>query len=173
MVGWARHCGMLCCAFLLAACGQQEQVSYQPQLASPDPRRRTEYVVGIHPLHNPQRLIEIYGPILETLDAAIPEAHSRLEASRNYEEFEKKLFAGHFAFAMPNPYQTVRAVKFGYRIFGKMGDDADFRGLILVRRDGGIKTVTGLKGKAIAYPAATALAATLLPQYYLQTHAWM
>lgn len=168
---WWRLSGMiLCCGMLLAACSKPEEEAYQPQLAATDGKQVTEYVVGIHPLHNPQRLVEIYGPILEALDTAIPEVHFKLEASRNYEEFEKKLYAGHFAFAMPNPYQTVRAVRYGYRIFGKMGDDEDFRGIILVRRDGGIHQVSDLKGKAVAYPAATALAATLMPQQYLHAH---
>lgn len=168
---WWRLGGMIsCCGVLLVACGKPEEGAYQPRLAAADGKQVTEYVVGIHPLHNPQRLAEIYQPILEALDTAIPEVHFKLEASRNYEEFEKKLYAGHFAFAMPNPYQTVRAVRYGYRIFGKMGDDEDFRGIILVRKDSGIRQVSDLKGKAVAYPAATALAAALMPQQYLHTH---
>ena len=155
---------------MLAACGKSEERVYQPELASKSASPVTEYIVGIHPLHNPQRLMEVYGPIVDYMDRAIPEVHFRLEASRNYEEFEKKLYAGRFAFAMPNPYQTVLSLKHGYRIFGKMGDDENFRGIILVRRDGGINKVTDLKGKSVSYPAASALAATMMPQYYLQTH---
>lgn len=162
--------GWLLAALLLAGCGKQEE-GYQPgfgeQAAAGSVR---EYVVGIHPLHNPKRLFEVYGPIVEYLDAGIPEARFRLEASRNYEEFDKKLDDGHFDFAMPNPYQTVRSLRHGYRVFGKMGDDADFRGIILVRRDSGIREVTDLKGKKVSYPAPTALAATMMPQYYLHTH---
>lgn len=161
---------MLCLLMLLAGCGPSEHSNYQPELGAPPLRPLTEYVVGIHPLHNPQRLMELYGPIIDYLNSSIPDAHFKLEASRNYEEFEKKLYAGQFSFAMPNPYQTIKSVEHGYRIFGKMGDDADFRGIILIRRDSGIKVVKDLKGRAIAYPAATALAATLMPQYYLHTH---
>jgi phosphonate transport system substrate-binding protein len=153
---------------LLCACGKSEQHDYQPELVSTPVTQ--EYVVGIHPLHNPQRLVELYGPIVDYLNSNMPDAHFKLEASRNYEEFEKKLYAGHFAFAMPNPYQTVKSVGHGYRIFGKMGDDEVFRGLILVRRDSGINNVADLKGKSVSYPAATALAATMMPQYYLHTH---
>ena len=51
-----------------------------------------------------------------------------------------------------------------------MGDDRLFTGLILVRRDSGITQISDLKGKTMAYPAPTALAATMMPQYYLQTH---
>ncbi len=157
-------------AILLSGCGESEQSAYQPGLSDRNGPLATEYVVGIHPLHNPQRLMALYGPIVDYMNSNMPDVHFRLEASRNYEEFEKKLYAGHFAFAMPNPYQTVKSVEYGYRIFGKMGDDELFRGIILVRRDSGIHNVTDLKGKSVAYPAATALAATMMPQYYLHTH---
>lgn len=129
-----------------------------------------EYIVGIHPLHNPKRLFEVYGPILDHINAKLPRFSLKLEASRNYAEFEKKLYDGHFHFAMPNPYQTVRSLAHGYRVFGKMADDEGFRGIILVRKDSGIREVTDLKGKAVSYPAETALAATMMPQLFLQTH---
>jgi len=161
---------VLAMILLASACGKPEENAYQPSLGQKNQQQATEYVVGIHPLHNPQRLMEVYGPIVDYMNGNIPEAHFKLEASRNYEEFEKKLFAGHFAFAMPNPYQTVLSLKHGYRIFGKMGDDDVFRGIILVRKDSGIRNVTDLKGKVVSYPAATALAATMMPQYYLHTH---
>jgi phosphonate transport system substrate-binding protein len=80
------------------------------------------------------------------------------------------LYAGDFDFALPNPYQTINALKHGYHVFAKMGDDENFRGIILVRKDSHIKHVSDLKGKTVAYPAPTALAATLMPQYYLHTH---
>lgn len=155
---------------LLVACGKPEETAYQPQFSGKNGPETKEYIVGIHPLHNPQRLMEVYGPIVEYINIHIPDAHFRLEASRNYEEFDKKLNAGHFAFAMPNPYQTIRSLEHGYRVFGKMGDDDNFRGIILIRKDSGIREVTDLKGKAVSYPARTALAATMMPQYYLHTH---
>ena len=161
------------CVFLLgvlAGCGRHDEDTYQPSFSADGKGGEKEYVVGIHPLHNPQRLMEVYGPIIEYIDIRMPEARFRLEASRNYEEFDRKLFEGRFDFAMPNPYETVRALKHGYRVFAKMGDDQDFRGIILVRRDGGIREVGDLRGKAVSYPAPTALAATMMPQYYLHTH---
>jgi len=155
--------------FLFAACSRQEE-AYQPAFAKQAPEGVREYVVGIHPLHNPKRLAEVYGPIIAYLQENIPGVRFKLEASRNYEEFDKKLYGGHFDFAMPNPYQTVRSLKHGYRVFGKMGDDENFRGIILVRKDSGIRSVHDLKGRKVAYPAATALAAAIMPQYYLHTH---
>lgn len=155
---------------LLAGSGKHANDVYEPSFSAQSKFKLPKYIIGIHPLHNPKRLFEVYGPIIDFINGNIPEADFILEASRNYEEFDKKLYSGHFDFAMPNPYQTVNSLKYGYRVFGKMADDDDFRGIILVRRDSGIKTVADLKGKAVSYPAPTALAATLMPQYYLHTH---
>jgi len=165
-----RDWGTLIAVLLVAACGKSPDASYEPSFSHQAQADVKEYVVGIHPLHSPQRLMETYGPILEYIEAAIPGVHFRLEASRNYEEFDKKLYSGRFDFAMPNSYQTVLSLKHGYRVFGKMGDDGNFRGIILVRKDSGIRAVSDLKGKKVAYPAPTALAATMMPQYYLHTH---
>lgn len=161
---------LLAMTLLFSACGESTNDAYHPTLAPKQAQTTPEYVVGIHPLHNPQRLMEVYGPIVDELNRAIPTAHFKLETSSSYADFEKKLYAGHFAFAMPNPYQTVLSLKHGYRVFGKMGDDEAFRGIILIRRDSGIHKVSDLKGKVVAYPAPTALAATMMPQYYLHTH---
>jgi len=144
--------------------------SYQPTFGEQNLGSKKQYIVGIHPLHNPKRLFDIYAPIVDAINAKIPDCEFKLEASRNYEEFEKKLYSGHFDFAMPNPLQTIKSLDHGYRIFGKMADDNEFRGIILVRKDSGIREVGDLKGKTVAYPAKTALAATLMPQYYLHTH---
>lgn len=165
-----RQLGLLIIALMVLSCDKQDEPVYQPTFSKASDSTSAEYVVGIHPLHNPQKLFEVYGPIVDHLNARIPGVHFHLEASRNYEEFDKKLYSGYFDFAMPNPYQTVRSIKTGYTVFGKMGDDDDFRGIILVRKDAGIKSVTDLKGKKVSYPAITALAATMMPQYYLHTH---
>ncbi len=102
---------------------------------------------------------------------SIPHAHFRLEPLHHYEEFDKKLFGGYFDFAMPNPYPTVGSLKQGYHVFGKMGDDELFRGIILVRCDSGIGQVSNLKGKKVACPAPTAQAATMMPNTTIRT-AW-
>lgn len=157
---------------LLIGCGKSDETAYNPQYADTQAAApaRSQYVFGVHPLHNPARLFEVYGPIVDLLNQRIPEAHFTLEASRNYEEYDKKLYARHFDLALPNPYQTVNALKHGYRVFGKMGDDQQFRGIFLVRKDGGIRNIADLRGKAVSFPAKTALAATMMPQQYLHDH---
>jgi phosphonate transport system substrate-binding protein len=160
--------GALAAHFGLALAAEPE---YSPEFTdAPSTSQVTEYIFGVHPLHNPERLFAVYGPIMDYLSAHIPGTRFRLEASRNYAEFDKKLDEGRFHFALPNPYQTLRSLDHGYEVFGKMGDDQNFRGIILVRKDSGIENVSDLKGRAVSYPAATALAATMMPQYFLHTH---
>lgn len=158
--------------FMLSACDlhpdhiSHYEPSFQAQPITPTTRQTVR--LGIHPLHNPSLLFERYGPIVEWLNQHIPEAHFVLEASRNYQEFESKLQRQQLDIAMPNPYQTLLALHQGYHVFGKMGDDQVFRGLVLVRKDSGIKHPTDLLGHAISFPSSTALAATMQPQYSLQ-----
>ncbi|MDD5028185.1 MAG: phosphate/phosphite/phosphonate ABC transporter substrate-binding protein [Rhodoferax sp.] len=157
--------------FVLLACSKDEKnENLGPQFAASAPVTENVWVFAIHPLHNPVRLFEIYGPLIEYLNRNIPGTTFRLEASRNYEEFENKLYARQFGFALPNPYQTLNSLGHGYHVIAKMGDDYKFTGLILVRRDSGINKVSDLKGKKVSYPARTALAATMMPQYYLHAH---
>jgi phosphonate transport system substrate-binding protein len=156
----------------LTGCSEDEKAGYVPELVSAKQTTSTDkvYTFGIHPLHNPNRLHEVFGPVMEYLSANIEGASFKLEASRNYAAYDEKLYAGKFEFSLPNPFQTINSLERGYHVFGKMGDDDNFRGIILVRKDSGIEKIDDLKGKAVSYPAPTALAATMMPQYYLQTH---
>ena len=155
----------------MLACGQDNgSETSGPAYTARAPEAGKEYIFAIHPLHNPIRLFEIYGPVIDYLNRNIPDAKFRLEASRNYEEFDKKLYARKFDFALPNPYQTLNSLSHGYHVIAKMGDDHKFTGIVLIRRDSGIKEPADLKGKKVSYPARTALAATMMPQYFFQTH---
>ena len=155
---------------LLGACGQKVEEYQEPTFSSVSSTKEAIYVFSIHPLHNPKRLHSIFNPLIEYLSQNIEGASFVLEASRNYESYDKKLYSGQPHFSLPNPFQTINSLKYGYRVFGKMGDDENFRGIILVRKDSGIEKISDLRGKTISYPAPTALAATMMPQYYLHTH---
>lgn len=162
---------LLALTFTLSACSEAEQEKYRPQYSNtPIFDKEKEFIFGVHPLHNPKRLHEIFNPIIQYLSDNIKGIRFKLEASRNYAAFDKKLYARKFHFSLPNPYQTINAIKHGYTVFGKMADDKNFRGIFLVRKDSAISKVTDLKSKAVSFPAPTALAATMLPQHYLQTH---
>lgn len=155
---------------VLSACQQQEANLYTPTFADKEEDDTVEYTFSVHPLHNPQRLFDVFNPLMTYLSSQIDGVKFKLEASRNYAAYNEKLYAKQADFSLPNPFQTINAIDRGYRVFAKMGDDDNFRGIILVRKDSGIKRVRDLRGKAVSYPAPTALAATMMPQYYLQTH---
>jgi phosphonate transport system substrate-binding protein len=155
------------CVLTLAA----PALASDPEISDwPPAAQETEYAFGFVPLHNPERLFEIYGPLTAYLTARIPGVHFRLEASRDFPSFDNKLFNRQLQFALANPYQTCRALNHGYRVFAKLGDDSDFRGIILVRRDSGVEKVSDLKGKSVSFLSQTTLGTTMLPQYYLHTH---
>ena len=128
------------------------------------------YVLAVHPLHNPKRLFEVYAPLIDYINARLKGASLRLEASSSYAAFEEKMARRELHFCLANPYQTIAGVAMGYHVFAKMGDDDNFRGVILVRKDSGIVRVDQLVGKIVSYPAPTALAAAIMPQWFLHEH---
>ena len=157
---------------MLMSCDQKQDIEYHPEYARVPFVADAEkvFIIGVHPLHNPKRLHEIFGPIANYLSLNIDGVSFKIEASRNYAAYDKKLYSRKFHFSLPNPFQTVNSLKHGYRVFAKMSDDENFRGIFLVRKDSNIKSVMDLKDHAVSFPAPTALAATMMPQYYLQQH---
>lgn len=157
---------------VLAACSDSASQYLGPQYAdaSSGSSPKVIYIFAVHPLHNPRRLFEVYQPLVDMINKHTKDFTVKFEASRNYAVFEHKLYSRKFAFALPNPYQTVLSEQYGYRIFGKMADDDKFQGIIVVRKDSQIRSVRDLKGTAISFPAPTALAATMMTKYFLHTH---
>jgi len=126
-----------------------------------------EMVFGIHPYLNPLDMQKAYHPIMEYLQTKIEGVEFSLEASNSYAHFEEKLYRGDFDFALPNPYQTVLSLEHGYGVIAKMMPDEDFRGVFIIRKDSPIKNPKDVEGKKVSFPAPTALAATLMPLFYL------
>jgi phosphonate transport system substrate-binding protein len=127
------------------------------------------YVFGFHPHLNPQELVAAYQPILDYLEAHLPGVHFRLEGAKDYGEFEARLAARHYHFALPNPVQTLLAQRAGYRVIAKNFPDDDFRG-VLVSRQGTVKPLRELHQQLLCFPSETAVAATLLPLWHLHRH---
>lgn len=157
-------------SLFITGCYEKQKTEYTPTYSTDAVSKKKLYIFGIHPLHNPKRLFDVYQPLVDYINSNLEGVSLKLEASRNYASYDKKLFSGYFDFSLPNPYQTVKSLEHGYKVFGKMGDDENFRGIILVRKDSNIQRVEDLKGKVVSYPAPTALAATMMPQWYLYTH---
>lgn len=125
------------------------------------------YVFGVHPYTTPQSLFEAYAPIMRYLERKLPGTRFQVEGSRDYADFEAKLAARRFHFALPNPAQTLLSFDSGYRVIAKMTPDEDFRGLIVARADKAPATPKELAGKTMCFPSASAVAGTMLPLMYL------
>lgn len=171
----ARRLGMTLAAAILmlavlAGCGR-EPASTGPQLGThPSAAGVAVYRLAVHPLHNPAKLIQAYQPLIDMLNGRLRGARLTLEASRDYAAFEEKYQSRKPEFLLPNPWQTLQAMKAGYRVIAMAGEPRDFTGIFVVRRDSGLKHPADLKGKAVSYPSATALAACIMPQYFLHSH---
>lgn len=162
------QCLLGCVCVLLAACDTSAPESAGPRFVDTPPAgQKPLYRMAVHPLHNPQKLGEFYQPLIDYLNQNLPEARFELEASRNYQAYEEKIRARAPEMLLPNPWQTLLAMDSGYGVIAMAGDAEDFRGIFIVRRDSTLQQPGELKGKTIAYPSPTALAAAIMPQFYL------
>jgi len=125
------------------------------------------YSFAVHPLYNPDKLMQTYQPLIDYLNTNIKNARFNLEASRDYSSFEKKYDSGKPDFLLPNPWQTLQAINSGYTVLAMAGEPADFKGIFIVRKNSNLRKPQDLKGKAVSYPSPTALAACIMPQYFL------
>jgi phosphonate transport system substrate-binding protein len=151
---------------LLAGCDQRDG-PVGPQYGARPGQDLPAYRLAVHPLHNPNKLAEAYQPLVDHLNRLIPEARFELESSRDYQSYEAKIRARTPALLLPNPWQTLEAMKQDYHVIAMAGDAQDFKGIFIVRRDSKLRTPADLKGKAVSYPSPTALAACIMPQWYL------
>jgi len=66
-----------------------------------------------------------------------------LEASRDYQAYEVKFRNRKPELILPNPWQTLEAIKVGYQVIAMAGDAEDFNGIFIVRKDSGINVLLG------------------------------
>lgn len=155
---------------LLTACDKAPTDNAVQYSATPSEDAEIVYRIAIHPLHNPKKLFEAYEPLVDYINSQLQNIHLELEASRDYSTYEKKFRARAPALLLPNPWQTLQAMERGYHVIAMAGDADDFKGIFIVRKDSNIKLLDDLKGNTISYPAPTALAAAIMPQYFLYTN---
>ena len=163
-MAWAFLLPAIIFSHFVSPCAALADSAYKPSAA---PAKGDVYVFGVHPYSNPQDVFEGYEPIMRYLESRVPGTRFRVETSRDYADYEEKLAAQRFHFSLPNPYQTVLSLKYGYRVIAKMTPDDDFRGLIVARIDRNLHSPKDLAGKIVCFPSPTAVAATMLPLLYL------
>jgi len=153
----------------LAACGPGPAAGALPgpRYAAAAAPGRPVLRLAVHPLHNPRKLMAAYQPLVDLLNRQITGVRFELEASRDYAAYEAKFHARGPELLLPNPWQALQAMASGYRVIAMAGEATDFKGLFIVRRDSPLRSPAELKGRAVAYPAPTAVAACLMPQWFL------
>ncbi len=151
-----------------SACSHPPE-SREPQFGTaPAVPGKPVLVLAVHPLHNPAKLTLVYTPLVDFINSRLRGAQILLETSRDYANFEGKYRAREPELLLPNPWQTLQAIKRGYHVIAMAGEPKDFKGIFVVRKDSPLRQPADLRGKGVSYPAPTALAACIMPQYFLR-----
>ena len=116
---------------------------------------------GVVPQFEARKLASIWVPVLRELEKRTGYKFKMI-GSENIPDFEVDFLGGKLDFAYMNPYHAMLAGrKQGYiplvRDVGRK-----LFGILVVRKDSSIKSVSGLEGKSISFPAPNALGASLL-----------
>ena len=121
------------------------------------------YSFGVVPQFDARQTHRVWKPLLTRLEAETG-LRFRLVGSSTIREFEKQFLAGEFDFAYMNPYQVLKgADSVGYvplvRDVGRA-----LHGIVVVRKDSPVTRVEDLDDMEVAFPAANALGASLVPR---------
>ena len=124
-------------------------------------------VLGIMPSLPPTKLFTKFQPLADYLTKTTGKVVT-ISTAPNFQEYLVRLQNGEYELILPNPYQYVLVSRApGYTPLAKVSG-IPFKGLIVVRKDSGINDISGLKGKKIAYPDPSALAATMQVRAFLK-----
>ncbi len=118
---------------------------------------------GIVPQQAASKLAKLWVPILSYINERTG-YHLQFKTAPNIPEFEKRCAEGKYDIAYMNPYHyTVFNRIPGYIAFAKQKNKR-IRGIVVVRNDSDISSLSELSGKEIAFPAPAAFAASVLPR---------
>jgi ABC-type phosphate/phosphonate transport system substrate-binding protein len=105
--------------------------------------------------------------IVKYLNKRLSGAHIIVKACVSYEEYLDNLHNDKFDLTVINGIVAVQKDSKNYSIVGKIKDDSEYCGAILIRKDAGIKKVIDLKGKTIALVTNRTIPGTMMSLYYL------
>lgn len=160
MTGYLRSIAIILCGMFFLAIGLTVSGADR---GSPASKR---YVFGVVPQFDPRRLYAAWDPVIKELEKST-RFEFKLVTTSDITKFEKELLEGGFDFVYANPYQAFKANKTrGY--IPLVRDDAPLRGILVVRKDGPIRSVHNLNGKVVAFPSPVAFGASLLVQADLE-----
>jgi phosphonate transport system substrate-binding protein len=124
-------------------------------------------VFGVVPQQSPLELIKGWNPLIDYLEKTTGEKIV-LKIEHSIPEFEKNLYQGDYDIAYMNPSDYIIAnQKKGY--LAKVRDQKNLVGILVVRKDSGIASISDMKGKQFLFPAPGAFAATIINKYEVLT----
>lgn len=125
------------------------------------------YTIGVVPQFDARRILQAWQPILDEVELATG-IRLQLVGSPSIPAFEGELAQGKYDFAYMNPYHLLRAnSEQGYLPLLKERNKR-LQGILVVRKDSGVRAPEELAGKVVVFPAPNALGASLLMRSELQ-----
>jgi len=122
-----------------------------------------QYSFGVVPQQSAKRLAQLWSPIFNHIHQQTG-IRLRFATAKNIPAFEKKLAEGAYDFAYMNPYHfTVFNQAPGYKAVA-VRDKQPIRGIVVVRKDSPLKSLSDLEGQRLAFPSPAAFAASVLPR---------
>ncbi len=127
------------------------------------------YTFGIVPQQSSSDLVRTWAPILSYLGDKTGVVFD-FATAKDIPTFEQQAVKGEYDFVYLSPYTytVVHRAAAGYEAFAKERDKK-LKGIIVVRRDSPYKTMRDLNNTTLAFPAAAAFAATIIPQTYFES----
>lgn len=137
----------------------------QAQSGSQPPR----YTFGIVPQQSSSELVRAWAPILSYLGNKTGVTFV-FATAKDIPAFEQRAVKGEYDFIYLSPYTytVLHRAAGGYEAFAKERDKK-LKGIIVVRRDSPYKTLRDLNNATLAFPAETAIAATVIPQAHFKS----
>jgi phosphonate transport system substrate-binding protein len=126
------------------------------------PHGNEPLIMGVAPQQEPTKVFAMWQPFLRYLEREVGHPFT-FETASSIEEFQKRVIEGRYDLWWGNPLTYIQASrKVGYTAIAR--DTTRIAGLLVTRKDGGVKDVKDLAGKKIAYSAPDAIGGTLLIQ---------
>ena len=116
--------------------------------------------VGIVPQFEQRQLFRNWKPILTELEK-LTNLKFELIGSSRIPVFEKEFNKGNYDMAYMNPYHALKAYD-SQNYIPLVRDNRNLKGILVVNKNSGVKSIQQLANKTIAFPSANALGASLI-----------
>ncbi|MBJ6727398.1 phosphate/phosphite/phosphonate ABC transporter substrate-binding protein [Geomesophilobacter sediminis] len=120
----------------------------------------SSYTIGIVPQYEQRKLYAIWKPIVDELERRTGLSF-RLVTTLQIQDFDREISRGSFDFIYVNPYYIVQTRKTqGY--LPLVCDKTQIHGVLVVKKEGPVRSVRELNGKTVALPSPNAIGASLM-----------